>query len=121
MSTTTTTLTCILCPMSCSLELVVEDNRVIKVSGNGCKLGPPYAEKELINPTRILTTTVKIDGARISRLPVKTDKEIPKAVVFECMKEISRIRIKAPVYSGEVVLENVAGTGVNVVATRDLL
>lgn len=117
---TTTTLTCILCPMSCTLELLVEENRVIKVSGNNCKLGPTYAEKELINPTRILTTTVEIEDARLSRLPVKTEGEIPKSMIFECMREISRVKLKGPVSSGEVVLENVAGTGVSVVATRDL-
>ena len=79
MSTTTTALTCILCPMSCSLELLVEENRVIQVSGNNCKQGPTYAEKELINPTRILTTTVEIEGARIYRLPVKAfeEEEVP--------------------------------------------
>ncbi len=120
MSKENTSLTCILCPMSCVLELTVEDGRVIQISGNNCKLGPTYAEKELINPTRTLTTTVEIEGARISRLPVKTLEEIPKSMILECMREISRIKVKAPIGRGEVVLENVAGTGVNVVATRDL-
>ncbi len=117
---TTANLTCILCPMSCNLELVLDGNRVVQVSGNSCKLGPAYAEKEFINPTRVLTTTVKIEGARVSRLPVKTDGEIPKSILFDCMRELSEVKMKAPVKNGEIILKNVAGTGVNVVATRSL-
>jgi len=117
----TAALTCILCPMSCSLELTVEENRVTSVSGNSCKLGPTYAEKELINPTRVLTTTVEIAGARIPRLPVKTDGEVPKSMIFECMREISAVKAEGPVHSGQVILEDVAGTGISVVATRNMI
>ena len=120
MSGLNTSLTSILCPMSCVLELTVEDGRVIQLSGNNCKLGPTYAEKEMINPTRTLTTTVEIEGARIARLPVKTQGEIPKSMILECIRDIGRIKVKAPIRRGEVVLENVAGTGINVIATRDL-
>lgn len=115
-----TTLTCILCPMSCSLNLTVEEGRVIDVKGNSCKLGPKYAEKEITAPTRTLTSTVRIKGSIIPRLPVKTREEVPKSKILDCMAEINRVEVTAPVYAGQVIIANVAGTGVDVIATRDL-
>lgn len=115
-------LICIVCPVGCHLE-VVEDNNIIKgfiVSGNQCKRGEEYAIKEMANPTRVLTTTVKIRSDHLSRLPVKTSQPIPKDKIFECMKEINRIEVKAPIKVGDIVIKNILGTGADVIATREM-
>lgn len=113
-------LTCILCPMSCSLELTLDEGRITEVTGNSCKLGAGYAEKEYTCPTRTLTSTVEIDDGVIERLPVKTNGEIPKASIIEAMREISGLKVSAPIARGHVICANVAGTGVDVIATRSL-
>lgn len=113
-------LTCILCPMSCSLELTQEEGRITGVTGNSCKLGAGYAEKEYTFPTRTLTSTVEIDNGVVDRLPVKTNGEIPKVSIIDAMREISGLRVTAPITRGQVICYNVAGTGVDVVATRSL-
>ena len=113
-------LICIGCPMGCPLVVKLEDGKIISVTGNTCNRGVTYAEKELTNPTRIVTTTVRVEGGVLPVVSVKTETDIPKALVKSCMEELSCITLKAPVKIGAVVLENVAGTSVNVVATRQV-
>lgn len=111
-------LTCIVCPVGCQLEVDIEHN--YKVTGNQCERGIEYAKKELTNPTRTLTSTVKIEGGIYSRLPVKTDQEIAKGLIFDVMKQLDDVVVIAPVQMGDIVLENVLGTGINIVATRSM-
>ena len=111
-------LICIVCPKGCHLKIDEEND--YKVTGNGCERGADYGRKELTNPTRVLTTTVKIEGASIARLPVKTDGDIPKQVLFRAMEEINRITVKAPVKRGDIVLKNLLGLPVNVIATKTI-
>ena len=114
-------LTCIGCPLGCSLSVTLENGEVTSVTGNTCPRGKTYAEKEVTNPTRIVTSTVRaLDGDK-PFISVKTKEDIPKEKIFDCMKEINRVTVKAPVAIGDVVLENVAGTGVPVVATKAVL
>ena len=108
---------CIVCPRGCRLTAGQEEGR-ITVTGNSCPRGEEYAVNELTNPKRVITSTVQLEGAALCRLPVKTDGGIPKGRIRECMKEINRITVCAPVRAGEVLIPNVLGTGVNVVATR---
>jgi len=109
-------LICIICPKGCRLRADEELN----ITGHGCERGLAYARKEFVNPTRVLTTTVCIDGGTLPRLPVKTDRDIPKARIHEAMRQINLVRVKAPVSRGDVVLENLCGMGVNVIATRSM-
>lgn len=108
-------MTCISCPLGCQLE--VEFNGEIKVKGNRCKRGEEYAKNEVINPTRIITSTVRVFGGDRPLLSVKTDKEIPKTKIFDIMKEINKVIVNAPVEIGDIIIENVLGTGSNIVAT----
>lgn len=112
-------LICIGCPMGCPLTIEKEGNEIISVSGNTCPRGDAYARKELTNPTRIVTSTVPVTGSDIERISVKTKEDIPKGKIFECVKELKSVVAKAPVAIGDVVLANVAGTGVDVIATKD--
>lgn len=111
-------LICIVCPKGCHLK--VDENNDYAVTGNGCPRGAEYGKAELTNPTRVVTSTVRIAGASLPRCPVKTDGVIPKGMIFDIMKELDNVELTAPVTVGQVVIENVCGTGVNVVAARTM-
>jgi len=110
-------LTCIGCPLGCALTVTM-DREIITVTGNTCPRGEAYAKKEVTDPTRIVTSSVKVDGGVIAKASVKTSSDIPKGKIFDCMKEIRSCIVKAPVRIGDVLIENCAGTGVSVVVTK---
>lgn len=110
-------LTCIVCPKGCQLKVELDGKRVVSVEGNTCKRGEDYAIAECTAPMRTLTTTAALEGGGV--VPVKTDRPIPKELLFECMKEINALRVPRRAMLGEVVIENVLGTGANVVTTRN--
>lgn len=118
-------LTCIICPMGCSMEVEVETNaggqkKVISVKDNGCKRGEQYAAKELQNPTRTLTTTIKVEGGVLPVVPVKTAGEVPKNMLLQCMEVVRRASCRAPVKRGDILLYDLLGTGINVIACADV-
>lgn len=115
-------LTCIGCPIGCSLVVDFDDqkNEVVSVSGNNCKIGDRYARKELTNPTRIVTSSIKVEGGDSAMVSVKTEEDIPKGKIFDIMKEIHSTEVKAPIKIGDVLIKNVAGTNVDIVATRNV-
>ena len=114
-------LTCIGCPMGCQITVELENGLVSKVSGNSCKIGDNYARKEVVAPMRIVTSTVAVEGSDHLRLSVKTAGDVPKSSIFQVMAEINRAKAKLPVKIGDVILENVAQTGVSVVATKNMI
>lgn len=114
-------LTCIGCPLGCPLTVTMEGNEVIEVKGNTCPKGAIYAKKEVINPTRIVTSTVRVTGGSSPMVNVKTASDIPKGKIFECVEALKNIVLVAPVKIGDVVLDNVADTGVAVVAARNVM
>lgn len=128
-------LTCIGCPLGCSLTVTIDWEQisgqsmtgdkadkmpVISVTGNTCPRGDAYARKEVTDPTRIVTSSVKVEGGTIAKASVKTASDIPKGKIFDCMKEIRNVSVAAPVHIGDVVIENCAGTGVAVIVTKDV-
>ena len=116
-----TNLICITCPIGCHLEVTKTSESGWLVEGNECKRGQIYAKKELTAPTRILTSTVKVEGSANRLLPVKTKGEIPKEKILEAMKIINKITVKPPVLIGDVVVKNILGKGIDVVATKSML
>lgn len=112
-------LICIGCPMGCPLVVELEGSDVVSVTGQTCKRGEVYARKEVTNPTRIVTSTVKVEGGKVDMVSVKTRDDIPKGKIFECVKALKDVTVKAPVRIGDVIVANVAGTGVDIVATKD--
>lgn len=112
-------LICINCPMGCPLTVEMKEGQVVSVSGNTCKRGEIYARKEVTNPTRIVTTTVKVKGGETDRVSVKTKEDIPKEKIFDCIRALKGIEVTAPVHIGDVILKNVADTGVDIVATKN--
>lgn len=112
-------LICIGCPMGCPMVVDI-DGTEISVSGNTCPRGDDYARKEVLSPTRIVTSSVKIEGGAMPMVSVKTEHDIPKGKIMDIMEEIHQASVKAPIAIGDVVIENCAGTGVNIVATRNV-
>ena len=113
-------LVCIGCPLGCPLTVEMEGKEVVSVSGNTCPNGDKYARKELTNPTRIVTSTVRVTGGTLAMVSVKTQSDIPKGKIFDCVKALQAIDVPAPVTIGQVILEDVAGTGVAVLATKNV-
>ena len=113
-------LTCIICPKGCSLRVRLEAGRVTLVEGNHCKRGAQYAEKEVTNPTRTVTTIIPVRGGREKMLSVKTRTDIPKAKVQACMRALKNVTAEAPVQIGNVILADVAETGVDIIATKEI-
>lgn len=113
-------LICIGCPMGCRMTVTKKDNEY-QVQGNTCPRGEAYAKKELTNPTRIVTSTVKVTGGEAVRVSVKTATEIPKGSIMECMNVIRGLTVQAPVSIGDVLCENIAGTGSDLVATKEVI
>lgn len=111
-------LICIVCPKGCHLH--VDEEHDYAVTGNGCPRGAEYGKIELTHPTRVVTSTVRCVGGRYPRCPVKTDRPVPKERIFDVMRALDGVELAAPVQVGQVVLENVCGTGADVVATRNL-
>ena len=109
-------LTCIVCPRGCRLK--VDDN--MEVTGNACPRGKMYAINELTNPTRTITSSIRVSNRPYTLVSVKTDKPVPKDKMFDVMKEIDRLSIEAPTRIGQVVLANVLGTDSNIVITKDI-
>lgn len=114
-------LVCIGCPLGCSLTVELEGSEVVSVTGNTCKRGDVYARKEVTNPTRIVTSSVKVEGGVLTAVSVKTKEDIPKGKIFDCVKALKDVCVKAPVAIGDVILSDVAGTGVDVIATKNVM
>ncbi|WBW99248.1 DUF1667 domain-containing protein [Oceanirhabdus sp. W0125-5] len=113
-------LVCIVCPMGCRMTIEKDESSQLgyKVTGNTCKRGVTYAVKEVTNPTRVICTTVIIEDFYLKRLPVRTDGEVPKNMIFDCMMEINKTKVKTPINVGDIIVEDLLGTGVNVIASR---
>ena len=109
-------LTCIGCPMGCQLTAVLEDGQVT----NTCPRGDAYARKECTHPARTVTGTVRVSGGALPVVSVRTAGEVPKEKVLDVARALCRVHLTAPVQVGDVVIPNVLGTGVDVVATRSV-
>lgn len=108
---------CIQCPRGCHLSI---DENTLEVTGNSCPRGASYAKNELTNPLRTITTTVKVEDGDIPYCSVRTKEPVPKKIMFDVIKELSKITLKAPVKVNDVVLANVLDTGVDVIATKNI-
>jgi len=111
-------LTCICCPVGCVLRCEIEGNAVRAVSGNGCKRGVEYAGQECIAPVRVVTGSVAVRGGELERVSVKTAAPVAKDSIFAVMEAVHKLCAEAPVKTGDVLCANIAGTGVDLVATR---
>ena len=110
-------ITCINCPVGCRMEVVHEGENVISVTGNTCKRGDAYARQECVAPLRMVTAVAPV---RDRQMPVslKTRTPIPKKLINDCMKAVMETSFEAPIHAGDVLIPDVCGTGVDVIATK---
>ncbi len=111
-------LTCIICPLGCTIEVVMEGDKIISVTGCTCPRGEEYAVQEVTEPKRVVMSVVKVKGGMFPTVSVKTDKPVPKKLIPEIMKKLVDVEVEAPVHVGQVIIENILNTGANIVATR---
>jgi len=112
--------TCVTCPVGCEMEVEVKDGEVLSIEGNRCAKGEEFVLQELREPMRILTTTVRINGAKWAMLPVRTDKPIPKRLFLQVVSELADLELQAPIQVSDVIMADVADTGANVIASRNM-
>ena len=110
---------CVACPMGCGVTVEIADNGdILSVTGNTFKRGDAYARAECTNPVRSLATTVKVNGGIHNVVPCKSAGSLPKDKIMECMKIINNAQADAPVALGDVLVENILGTGIDIIATN---
>jgi CxxC motif-containing protein len=111
---------CVVCPIGCEIDVVHEGSNIISMEGNKCEKSVEFVTQELIEPMRILTSTVRIQGSRWSVVPVRTDRTVPKRLFPRIMKRLRLVELHAPVNMLDVVLGDILHTGANVIATRTM-
>jgi len=111
---------CIGCPMGCYLNVDYIGTTIRDFSGNRCKVGLEYAEKEISNPERTLTTTVKVKHGHLPLVSVRTNKPIPKSRILDAMDLLAKVEIEAPIKIGDTIIPNIFNTGVSIVATKNI-
>ncbi len=109
---------CTVCPRGCHIIVDGNGEQVSTVEGYGCKRGLDYASSEYAHPVRILTTTVKMEGIESDLLPVRSSKPLPKELILDCMDEIRKVKVSLPVAMHSVIIENILGTGADIIATK---
>jgi CxxC motif-containing protein len=112
--------TCVTCPIGCEIDVEVENGSIVSMEGNKCEKSEKFVQQELIEPMRVLTSTVRVSGAKWAMVPVRSNKAIPKRLFFQIMRQLADIELRVPVKLSQVVVEDVAGTGANIIATRNM-
>lgn len=119
----TVNLTCIGCPLGCQVEVMMDENgEILLVTGNTCPRGEKYARKEVTSPTRIVTSSVRVYGSRTGErmVPLKTAADIPKSRIMDVIRDLRGVSVPCPVRIGDVLFRNIAGTGVDMIATKNV-
>ena len=111
-------ITCIICPMGCVMDAECTKTEVRSIHGHKCKSGKIYAKEEIFNPTRTVTTTIRVKNGVIPLVSVKTAKPVPKGLIFNIMDELKQKSVSAPVKLGDIIIENIKHTNVNIIATK---
>jgi len=112
-------LLCITCPRGCPLEITREGDTIVEIKA-GCKRGQEYAKRELTHPTRMVASTVRVANGVHPLLPVYTSEPFPKDQMRDLMDALRQVTVEAPLRMGDVVVENILGSGVNILASRDM-
>ncbi|MGC9308328.1 MAG: DUF1667 domain-containing protein [Thermoplasmatota archaeon] len=112
--------TCIMCPVGCTINVKLKDGDIASITGNACQHGEVYARQELSEPRRVVMSVVPCTGGDLPTVAVKTAAPVPKAAIQAVMQALAGVTVAAPVAVGDIIVENVAGLGVDVVATRSV-
>lgn len=117
----TSKIICTVCPNGCEINVIELNTEIYNIKGYKCERGREYAEQEITNPARIITTTIKIKNGRIKRLPVRSKTAVPKNKIFQVMEKIRSIEIEAPVEEGDIIIENVLDEEISIIASKSIL
>lgn len=120
MAVETRIMNCIMCPLGCEMTVTIEDGEVTGVTGNTCPRGPKYAHDEVVAPKRMLTSTVRVNGGLLPLVPVVSKTTLPKERILDCAAALRQVIVEAPVSEGQVIVENILGLGVDIVASRSM-
>ncbi|MDD4084633.1 MAG: DUF1667 domain-containing protein [Acholeplasmataceae bacterium] len=113
-------LTCIVCPKGCAMTATITDGLMTELTGNSCPRGKKYAEEEILAPKRMLTSTVRVLNGELALLPVVSKSSLPKGRILACVEELRKITVLAPIAEGQVIVTNILGLGVDIVASRSM-
>ena len=119
----TKNLTCIGCPLGCQIEVMMDESgEIALITVNTCQRGEKYARKEVTSPTRIVTSSVRVYGSKSGErtVPLKTASDIPKGKIMEVIRDLRGVSVPCPVHIGDVLMKDIAGTGVDVIATKNV-
>ncbi len=111
---------CLSCPIGCHLEVEVDSDGEIKVTGNRCPKGLEYAREEYISPKRVVTATCRSTSARMRRVPVRTTRALAVELINDLLAEVYALELEAPMKAGEPIIRNFRDTGVDVVLSTAL-
>ena len=111
---------CVSCPVGCPLTVTLEEGVISSIEGNTCPLGEKYGRSEVVNPVRTFTSTVRVEGGSLPVCPVRSKTPLPFSKVFDVAKEVAKLKVKLPIEIGQTLIENVCGTGIDIVASRHL-
>ncbi len=114
-------LICIACPVGCQIRAETQQDKIISIAGNHCKRGESYAQEEIFRPARVVTSTVRVQGAVLPVVPVRTAEPISKDKIGAALEELAQMKVPAPIKLHQVIVEDVVGTGVDVIASRPLM
>lgn len=112
--------TCIICPNGCEITADIADGKIVSIQGAACPRGQRYVEQELTDPQRNIASSVLVEGGELELVSVRLSKPVPKGRIFDVMAEIRKVRLKAPVRAGDIVIPNILGLGSDVIATKNL-
>ena len=113
-------ITCVVCPIGCKILIKTDGKKFELLEGNKCKQGIYYARSEALDPRRVLTSSVLVEGGILPLVSVKTKKPIPKDKIFDVLKQIQRIKVNAPIKIGQVIVKNIANTNIDLIATKTI-
>ncbi|MFX1380013.1 MAG: DUF1667 domain-containing protein [Promethearchaeota archaeon] len=111
---------CIICPTGCLVHVENVNGELI-IEGHSCKRGEEYAREEFVSPKRILTTTMQVENGFLPLVPVRSELPLPKDRLEETLQEIAKVKIKAPIKMGDILIKDILGLNINIIASRDLI
>jgi len=111
---------CVVCPVGCTIDATIEDGRLLQACGHDCKRGIAYVHEELTSPKRMLTTTVRVIRGSLPLVPVRSSEALPKELLLQVAARLQEVVLEAPVTEHEMVVEDVFGSGVDIITSREM-
>lgn len=111
-------ITCTKCPNGCRLHIVYDSSKILELSGNQCPRGIPYAQTEIFDPRRLITSTVVTNNRELVVVPVRTSQAIPVKMLPKAMELIHDFVLDHAVVAGDILIKDFIEPGIDLIATR---